>query len=200
MKCFRAVFAMAFLGFASLLLAQGIPVQRTTRLTISEPTEISGTILQPGTYTLKVLDFKTGKITVQVTDAEDRAVLTTVLAQRLRRVLDSDDEVEDQAEFTYTMTNGHPALSSWYYPSDEWGEKFATGLAKWPVEQVGTVTITPIEKTVAAEPAPVQVAENAPEPIPLPKELPKTASDVPLLGLAGLITLAGAGALRLARP
>jgi len=199
MKLFRAVFAMAFVGFASLLLAQCIPVQRTTRLTISEPTEVSGTILQPGTYTLKVLDYKVGKIIVQVTNANDQNVMTTVLAQRLRRNLDTEAQREGQGEFTYTIANGHPALSTWYYPNDEWGEKFASGKAVWPTEEVGTIRMTPIEQTAKAESTAPAEETPSPEAIQLPKELPKTGSDLPLFTLVGFVALAGAGAIRIAR-
>src|SRR5690348_5422821 len=125
MRKFSAAFAtIGLLATASLLLAQGTPVQRTTRLTISAPTEVSGTILQPGTYTLKVIDFKVGKQVVQVTNANDQNVLTTVMAQRLRRNLNTEQERNEQTEFTYTFANGHPSLSTWYYPGDEWGEQF----------------------------------------------------------------------------
>ena len=195
MKKPKTIFVLGFVGFAGLLLAQGIPVQRTTRLTISEPTEVQGTILQPGTYTLKVLDFRSGKITVQVTDASDRNVLTTVMAQRLRRDLDTDQERSDAAEFTYTVANGHPALSTWYYPGDEWGEKFASGKVQWPAEQVGTIRMTPIEQTAKVETPPS--VEPAPQPAELPKTLPQTASDLPLVGMAGLALLGAAGGLRL---
>lgn len=44
----------------------------------------------------------------------------------------------------------------------------------------------------AAEPAP----EPAPEPVPQPAQLPKTASDTPLVGLFGLLAIAGYFALR----
>src|SRR5580765_2135096 len=101
MRKFGTVFAtIGLLATASLLPAQGTPVQRTTRLTISVPTEVSGTILQPGTYTLKVLDFKSGKQVVQVTNFNDQNVLTTVVAQRLRRNLDTEQERNEQTEFT----------------------------------------------------------------------------------------------------
>jgi LPXTG-motif cell wall-anchored protein len=57
----------------------------------------------------------------------------------------------------------------------------------------------------AAPPSPPPVAEPAPpaepEPVyePQPRELPKTGSSLPALGLSGLAALAGAGALHLIR-
>ena len=214
----RILTSMAFLGFASLLLAQGTPVQRTTKLTISEPTEISGTILQPGSYMIKVHDFKGGKVQVQVTDADEKKVFATVTAMRARRNLDTNQQQAEQTEFTYTTANGHPALSTWFYPGDEWGEQFTTGKATWVVaENTATVTQTPMQtetKTVevvkAPAPAPAPVAENNPptteqaEPAaPMakttPAGLPNTGSNLPLFGLIGFGALAGAAALHLAR-
>jgi LPXTG-motif cell wall-anchored protein len=193
MRKFGTVFAtIGFLAVASLLLAQVTPVQRTTKLTISVPTEISGTILEPGTYTLKVLDYTSGKQVVQVTNANDQNVLTTVMAQRLRRNLDTDQERGEQTEFTYTIANGHPSLSTWYHPGDEWGERFATGLVTWSEKEAVTIRYTPIETVAEKAPAPEPVENAPPETIPLPTQLPTTGSNVPLLGLTGLLALAAA--------
>jgi len=193
MRKFGTVFAtIGLLATASLLLAQGTPVQRTTRLTISVPTEVSGTILQPGTYTLKVLDFKSGKQVVQVTNFNDQNVLTTVVAQRLRRNLDTEQERNEQTEFTYTIANGHPALSTWYYPGDEWGEQFASGLATWKEEEAVRIWYTPIETLAENSPSPEPTENASPEPIPLPTQLPTTASNLPLLSLTGLLAWAAA--------
>ncbi len=214
MKSSKTVLAsLLFLGFASLALAQGTPVQRTTKLTISEPTEISGTVLQPGVYMIRVRDFTNGKVQVQVTDEADKTVFATVTAMRMRRNLDTNQQQAEQTEFTYTTANGHPALHTWFYPGDEWGEEFTNGKATWVAEKTETITQPPM-KTETAEvatapapapvpaPAPALIAENnAPEPAPAPApaELPKTGSNLPLFGLIGLGALAGATALRLAR-
>ncbi|MGH9443752.1 MAG: LPXTG cell wall anchor domain-containing protein [Thermoanaerobaculia bacterium] len=213
MKYLKAILtSMAFLGLANFALAQGAtPVQRNTKISISEPTEIAGTILQPGTYTIKVVDFKTGKVQVQVSDKDDKSVITTVTAMRLRRNLDTNQQQANQAEFTYTTANGHPALKTWFYPGDEWGEEFQTGKATWVAENTATVTQTPMQtetKTTevaeapapAPTPAPETVAENnAPAPEAAPAELPKTASDLPLLGLVGVLALGAAAGVHLLR-
>lgn len=209
MKYLKTIFAsMAFLGLANLVLAQGAtPVQRNTKINISEATEVAGTVLQPGTYTLKVLDFTGGKVQVQVSDENDKNIITTVIAERLRRNLDTNQQQSQQTQFTYTTANGHPALATWFYPGDEWGEKFMTGKATWVAENTGTVTQTPMQtetktaeiaETPAPAPAPAPIAENN-APAPAPTELPKTASDLPLLGLAGLLALGGAAGVHLLR-
>jgi LPXTG-motif cell wall-anchored protein len=200
----RVLPSLAFLGFASLLLAQGTPVQRTTKLNIAEPTEISGTILQPGAYMMRVHDFKDGKVQVQVTDESEKQVFATVTAMRMRRNLDTNQQQADQTEFTYTTANGHPALATWFYPGDEWGEQFTSGKATWPAETVAVAQTPEAVKAPEPAPAPAPVAAYnppAPEPVaaPLPAQLPKTASNLPLLGLIGLGALGGAAALHLVR-
>jgi len=205
---------MAFLGSASLLLAQGSPIQRTTKLSVSEPTEIAGTVLQPGIYVIRVHDVTGGKVQVQVTNENETTVIATVTAMRTRRNLNTNQEQAEQTEFTYTTANGHPALSTWFYPGDEWGEAFTSGNATWPA-QSGTVTASQAKTEVAPipEPAPApatpvarydpapEPAETAPAPMAqtMPSQLPKTASDLPLLGLIGLGALGGGVALHLVR-
>jgi len=202
--------ATGFLGLASLLLAQ--PVQRQTKLTISEPTEVSGTILQPGNYLLKVHDFKGGKVQVQVMDGNDNRVFATVTAMRARRNLDTDQQQAEQTEFTYTTANGHPALATWFYPGDEWGEQFASGKVTWIAESNsgGIAARAPVQtetRSVEVVKTPAPVAEGlstAPEPAtPVAKttrsELPKTGSTLPLFGLIGFGALACGAVLHVAR-
>jgi LPXTG-motif cell wall-anchored protein len=56
---------------------------------------------------------------------------------------------------------------------------------------------TPQTTPPVAEPAPTP--EPVYEPTPPARELPKTGSSLPALGLSGLAALAGAGALRVVR-
>jgi len=57
-----------------------------------------------------------------------------------------------------------------------------------------TTTPAPQEEAQAAPPPPAPEAapapEQAPAPAPAPQELPKTSSPYPLIGLAGLLSLA----------
>ncbi|HKB70461.1 MAG TPA: LPXTG cell wall anchor domain-containing protein [Thermoanaerobaculia bacterium] len=205
----RVLCSAAFLGSASLLLAQGTPVQRTTQLNISEPTEISGTILQPGVYMLRVHDFTNGKVQVQVTDENNKKVFATVTAMRLRRNLDTNQQQAEQTEFTFTTANGHPALSTWFYPGDEWGEEFTSGKATWIAEARAETTTQAQTETRATEapapaaethqPAPAPAEAAAPTPAARPTALPKTGSSLPLFGLIGLGAFGAAAALHVAR-
>lgn len=216
----RVLTSAAFMGFAGLILAQGTPVPRTTNLNLTERTEISGTVLEPGSYVIRVHDVTGGKVQVQVTDGTQTKVFATVTAMRMRRNLDTNQQQTDQTEFTYTTVNGHPALSTWFYPGDEWGEQFTSGKATWIAQsESGTMTQTRTETRApestpapvaapAAAPAPVvehrapapEPAEVAPAPMAKPAPaLPKTGSSLPLLGLIGLGALGGAAAIHIGR-
>ena len=189
--------ASALLFIAGAATAE-TDVRRTSQLSLGQPTEIPGRILEPGTYSVKVLDFTNGKVQVQFSNEKDTTVIATVIARRARRT-----NVEDgQTGFTYFQpaADAPQALKAWYYVGDEWGEEFVytkhITLAKTDNVQITqTAQVTP---PPAPEPAPVAEAP-APAPAPAPRNLPKTASDLPLVGLIGLLSLGGAAALHIAR-
>jgi LPXTG-motif cell wall-anchored protein len=209
------------LGIATLAMAQGAgSVQRTTQLTVSEPTMIGNVTLDPGSYTLHVNDYQAEKVQVVITRNSDNKAMGTVVASRERRSLDSHTQSDNQTQFTYTTFNGHPAVATWFYPGDEWGERFAYGKETVAENTTGgevtmTQTPAPTATTTAEATPPAEekeehtVAETTPAPEPAPavepapapetKTLPKTASSTPLVGLLGALSLAGAAALRFGR-
>jgi LPXTG-motif cell wall-anchored protein len=212
------------IGISAIAMAQGGTVQRQTRLAVSEPTMVGNVLLDPGSYTLRVHDFQSEKVQVVVTRDSDSKTMGTVVASRERRSLDTHQASDNQVQFTYTTFNGHPAVATWFYPGDEWGEKFAYGaettasvsttggdvtMTQTPAPTASTSTMAestppapaPTESTVA-EPAPAPApaySAPAPEPAPAMTTLPKTASSTPLVALLGALALAGASAVRFGR-
>jgi len=203
-------------GISTLAMAQGAgSVQRTTKLTVSEPTMIGNVMLDPGSYTLHVNDYQSEKVQVVVTRDSDSKTIGTVIAARTRRSLDSHQASDNQTQFTYTTFNGHPAVATWFYPGDEWGEEFAYGketvaenttggevtMTQTPAPTASTSTMAestpPKEESTVAESTPAPAP--APEPAPEAKTLPKTASSTPLVALLGALSLAGAAAVRFGR-
>lgn len=207
------------LGVSALASAQGGAVQRDTKLAVSEPTQVGPILLDPGSYTLRVHDFKGGKVQVTVVRDSDLKTMGTATAMRARRNLDTNQQADNQTQFTYTSYNGHPAVDTWYYPGDEWGEQFVYGketiaantgdvkVTQTPAPTASTSTMAE-SRPPAPAPAPVveerreetKTAEVAParEPAPAPeaRTLPKTASSTPLVALLGALSLAGAAAIR----
>lgn len=229
MKSYRPLAALILcLGVSSLALAGG-PVQRDTRLAVTEPTQVGTVLLDPGSYTLRIHDFKGGKVQVTILRDSDQKTMGTATAIRARRSLNTNEQAESQTQFTYTTYNGHPAVSTWYYPGDEWGEQFIYGgnasemtmrQTSAPASTMAASTPPPPapapapapaveerhEETKMAEaaPAPAPAASPAPAPAPAPapkpkRQLPKTASSTPLAALLGALSLAGAAAIRFVR-
>ena len=203
-------------GMSTVAMAQGAgSVQRTTKLAVSEPTMIGNVMLDPGSYTLHVNDYQSEKVQVVVTRDSDSKTIGTVIAARTRRSLDSHQASDNQTQFTYTTFNGHPAVATWFYPGDEWGEEFAYGketvaenttggevtMTQTPAPTASTSTMAestpPKEESTVAESTPAPAP--APEPAPEAKTLPKTASSTPLVALLGALSLAGAAAVRFGR-
>jgi hypothetical protein len=192
---------------------------RKTVITFSGPVEVPGVgaqILPAGTYVFKVMDSMSDRHIVQIFNQDETHVFTTILAIPNYRL-----KATDKTTITFReRPAGEPeALRAWFYPGREWGEEFvyerpkAIQLAK---ETNGYVLSTPAVLTAAPvealKTAPVeavnpngetidtaQVIEAPPAPVAVvaPLEvasLPKTASDLGLIGLAGMMLL-GSGFL-----
>ena len=189
---------------------------KATKLTFSEPVEVPGVVLPTGTYWFTLADSESDRNIVQIWNADRTQLITTILAipdYRLqptgKTVVHFEERPSDQPE----------AIHSWFYPGANYGEEFvypkarATQLAKqvsrpvlsMPDAQPSDTTQikqTPV-KAVSPSGEEIEIAEviatqpiaptEAPAP---PSSLPKTASSLPLLLLAGLFSLGAAGALR----
>lgn len=188
---------------------------------VGEPLDVGGTILQPGVYSIKVVPISTRNF-VQVTSADGKEVLATVLTVP-HAVSPTAEPTEDTMFVYYPAAANMPrALRTWYAPNSTSGgghdivypEERAKQLASLANTNVVTYrgpdvktaelqVVTPkatIEPYV--KPAPVVV----PPPAPVVKikearteELPRTASNMPLFALGGLLALGAAVGLRFAR-
>jgi hypothetical protein len=217
----RILFACAFVGLLGLTLAnvRADEWNKKTVITINEPIQVPNLVLAPGTYVMKLLDSPSDRHLVQIYNADETKLLTTIMAIPNYRLQPADKTV---LEFWETPP-GHPkALRAWFYPGDNFGQEFAypkreavTIVAvshapvpsteevkpeQLPTTPVETVTEAPQETVAQAEPAAPLFAPQEPQEAPaLPLELPKTASPYPLVGLAGLMALGISGLLRLIR-
>jgi hypothetical protein len=169
--------------------------------------------LPAGTYVFKILDSLSDRHIVQVFNQNKTHLFTTILALPNYRLKATDKTVITFRE----RPAGQPeALRAWFYPGRQWGDEFvyakprAAELAK---ETNEPVLATPLELAAAPvealKTAPVEAVDPKGEPVELAKvvepppaaepvvmaaaePLPKTASQLPLIGLIGLLTL-GAG-------
>jgi len=176
----------------------------TTPLTLSEPTEIPGTVLPPGDYVVRVENTNQVRQIVQFLSPDQSKVFATVMATPNYR-----PRVADETQIVYFQrAEGMPqAIKSWFYPANNYGvefvypkveavkiaqarheEVYATEAPK-PQPEAKVFVITPELKEVPPPAPPTQIAENKP--------LPKTASNLPLIALIGLAAIGVAGTLRL---
>jgi hypothetical protein len=218
----RLILAMASIGLLGIAFAPSAPADewnKKTILTVNEPIQVPNQVLPPGTYVVKLLDSPSDRHIVQIFNADENHLFTTILAIPNYRIQPTGKTV-----FTFWETPpGQPkALRAWFYPGDNFGQEFA--YPKTAAAQIAAVThqsVPTTEATQAAElpkaevtqtqpePQPQQeVAQNTPPPqpeavpapepapVPAPQELPRTASPYPLIGLAGVFLLGLAALVR----
>ena len=195
---------------------------KKTILTFTEPFEVPGVdaqILPAGTYVFKIVDVIGDRDIVQISNADETHVFSTILAIANYRLKPTDKTLLTFKE----RGEGQPeAIKAWFYPGETWGQQFvyskkrAIELAKLvkepvlempietteavPVETLRTVPVAAIQPTgeevpvtAVVETTPAAVTAQVP-PATLvaqaqPQTLPETASSLPLVALIGLLSL-----------
>jgi LPXTG-motif cell wall-anchored protein len=221
----KAVRRLALIGFAALIGAAGLSRvhadewTKTTKVTFSDDVQVPGKVLPAGTYTFRLMDSPANRHVVQVFNEDGTHLITTVLAIPNYRLEVSGHTILAFAE----RPAGEPeALKAWFYPGDNFGQEFVYPKSEAAVLSQLNNTVVPTTESAPAPAAPEPVADATPAAAPVPEtqptvtteqqqpdtapmpvqqpatptELPKTGSDLPLIGFAGLIALGGALALR----
>jgi len=214
----RLTLAVASIGLLGIAFAPSAPADewnKKTTLTVGESFQVPNKVLPAGTYVIKLLNSPSDRHIVQIFNADETELQTTILAIPNYRL-----ERTDKTVFSFWETPpGQPkALRAWFYPGDNFGQEFA--YPKSEAVEIAEVTHQTVPTTEAIQPAelpqaevtqtkpepkrqevaqntppPQRVATPAPEPAPAPvaapvrQELPKTASPYPLIGLAGIFSL-----------
>jgi len=218
-KTIFAVFALTLLGATLSTGARADEWNKKTVMTFNQPVEIPGQILPAGTYTFVLLDSPSDRHIVQIFNADGSQIIATVLAINNYRLKPTGDTV---VKFAERSGDNPEALKGWFYPGDNFGQEFVypkqraielAVIVKEPVpalaadtdlKVVPIVAETPEQKEVPVTevimvtpaPAPVvtaaPVVETAPAAVVETKELPQTASRLPLIALLGLVSLGAA--------
>jgi hypothetical protein len=174
---------------------------KKTILTVKEAIQLpqccgANIVLQPGTYSFKLLDSASDRHIVQVFDSNDH-IITTILAIPNYRI-----QPKGHTEFTFweVPAGQPPAMRAWFYPGDNFGQEFAypknmsaqiAAVANAPVptvaaasaEEYKTAPVTATDQSgnsatleastytapAAVTPAPEPAAAPAPEPTPAPE-------------------------------
>jgi hypothetical protein len=211
--------ALLVVMFSSAASAQ--PLNKKTVVTFSGPVEIPGVgaqVLPAGTYVFKLLDSTTDRNIVQIFNQDQTHIYATILAIPNYRLKATDKTVMTFAE----RAAGEPqAIRAWFYPGDNWGQEFAyprmkamelAKTANVPVlyipDEVAPNIIAPVTTpteapVIALKETPIMAIKPTGEMVPVSEvvvappvqtaaQLPKTASNLPLLALLGFLCL-GAG-------
>ncbi|MGB8062056.1 MAG: hypothetical protein WCF26_09190 [Candidatus Sulfotelmatobacter sp.] len=172
---------------------------KATKITFPEPVEVSGTVLQSGTYWFQLMDSSADRHIVQIWNADRSRLITTILAVPNYRLRPTGDTVIKFAE----RPSGTPeAVKAWFYPGDNFGQEFvypkvrATEIAQnvnEPVLSVRDEAPAPVleqapVKAVEPNGEEVEIAEVV-DTVAVPPALPSTGSPLPLLGLLGLLAV-----------
>jgi hypothetical protein len=125
MNSLKAYAAVASLGLASFALAPNALADtwnKKTILTINEPIQVPGKVLQPGKYVMRLLDSPSNRHIVQIFNEREDQLQTTILAIPNYRL-----QPTGKTEFQWWETPvGQPkALRAWFYPGDNFGQEFA---------------------------------------------------------------------------
>jgi hypothetical protein len=148
---------------------------KKTILTVGETIQIPGATLTPGKYVFRLMDSSANRHIVQVFDEDQAHILATILAipnYRLRPT--------GHSEFGFwEMPQGTPpALRSWFYPGDNFGQEFsypkseATQLAALTHEEVPALSEDE-EVKLSAKPEPAAEPQPEPQPVVHPEPEPE---------------------------
>jgi hypothetical protein len=148
--------------------AQTAAWDKVTTVTINEPIEVPGAgVLQPGTYTFKLVDVGQGanRHMVQILNKDQTHVYATVQAIPNERL----QPAEKSVFLFYEMPKGQPeAMRAWFYPGDNMGQEFA-----YPKNRAAELTQS------ANQPVPVEIATAQPQTAPEPVLAPARTPDPP---------------------
>jgi len=164
---------------------------KETRVEISEPLEIPGKVLTPGTYVFKLADNDGDRNIVEIfsEDAKGKQTLvTTVLAISAYRMNTPDKTILQLEE----RSSGSPqAIQKWFYPGDNTGwefvypksERLIVAANQAPAETPAptpavtpTLPQPPVETAVAEPPVEEEVVIAQNEPLIEPDTNPATES------------------------
>jgi len=122
MKSWKTFAAATCLGLLSMTGAMADQWNKKTYLTVSEPIQVPGKVLQPGRYVMRLLDSPANRHIVQIYNDREDQLQTTVLAIPNYRM-----QPTGKTEFQWWETPaGHPkAMRAWFYPGDNFGQEFA---------------------------------------------------------------------------
>jgi len=177
-----AVTTLGLMGIAVAPVARGGEWDKRTILTVNESIQVPNKVLPAGKYVMMLLDSPGNRHIVQIFNADETHLETTILAIPNYRLQPTGKTV-----FTFWETPpGQPkALRAWFYPGDNFGQEFAypksaaTQIAAISHQPVPTTEATQADQFRSAEVTTTQPQESAAAPAPAAPERQELAQNTP---------------------
>lgn len=133
---------------------------KRTVLTINRPIQVPNMVLPAGKYVMRLLDSASNRHIVQIYNATEQHLITTIFAMP-----DYKLELSGRTVLTFwEMPPGQPpALRAWFYPGDNFGQEFA--YPEPVARQIAAVSHTPvptIETTKSRQMASAKITSTLP--------------------------------------
>jgi hypothetical protein len=164
--------ALALIGTA-ITPAMADEWNKETRLKISEPLEVPGKVLQPGTYIFKLADDASSRNIVEIysEDASGRQKFVTTVLAISAYTMKTPEKVTIGLE---ERPSGTPqAIHTWFYPGDNTGWEFV-----YPkFERLESASANPLPAERAPTP---EVIPDLPE-APVEADVPPPPAELPLV-------------------
>ena len=119
-----AVASIALLAIGLSPSARADEWNKRTTFTVNQSIEVQGKVLVPGTYVIKLLDLAANRHIVQIFNADETELVTTLMAIPNYRMKPAEDTVLRLGEFAPGRAR---PLSAWFYPGDNFGQAFTIG-------------------------------------------------------------------------
>src|SRR3954454_3067183 len=116
-----ALLCLALTAFSLPPKASADEWNKKTIVTFSNPIEVPGKVLPPGTYVFKLLDSTSNRNIVQIFDKDEKQLYATILAIPNYRQEPSDKPLIQLDE---RPSNSPEAIKAWFYPGDQYGQEF----------------------------------------------------------------------------
>ena len=104
------------------MAAWASPSNKKTNIEVKETILIPGKELPPGKYVMKLADSASSRHIVQIFNESEDKVIATILAIPNSRLQPTGDTA---LAYWETPSGVPPALRSWFYPGDSYGQEFA---------------------------------------------------------------------------
>jgi hypothetical protein len=138
---------------------------KRTVVTITEPLEVPGAVLQPGKYVFELVDLSNDRHTVYIKNERENHVYATIFAVPNYKVRRTGKTV---LTFWETPAGQPKALRAWFYPGDNFGQEFLYPKTRvTQINQVASQQVPEAPANIQPPAAPeATVAQNTPPPAP----------------------------------